>query len=300
MRVLQTEPQNKKLGYLAAVGAYFSWGVLPGYWKALAGVSSFEIIAHRIVWSLLALWAVFRFKKIPIAPLFTKKNLLLFGASGVLIGANWYVYVLAVNTGRVLEASLGYFMNPVFNVMLGYLVFREQFTKLRFLSFLLALTGVVYLTVSTGGLPWISVILVATFSAYGIIRKTAKADAMSGLFLETVVLFIPALVAIAPHAQATLSSLPWTTQLLLIGAGPVTAFPLLWFSVAARNLPLSSLGFLQYISPTLQFSMAVFVYDEHFGHAQLVSFIFIWTGLAIFISETLYRERARRANLSAK
>lgn len=285
--------KDARLGYLAAIAAYFSWGVLPGYWKALQSVSSLEILCHRIVWSLASLLVYYWLRKLKILPLLTRRNLVVFGASGLLIAANWFTYIVAVNTGHVLEASLGYFMNPLVNVLLGRFAFGEELTRVRIVSFALAFVGVIFLGMASGGVPWISLILVATFSAYGVIRKTAQLDAIGGLFIETVVLFLPALAYLIFKGEANVLELPLLTGALLVGSGAVTAFPLLWFAVAARNLPLSSLGFLQYLSPTMQFLLAVLVYREEFTLRHLASFSLIWLGLGLFVIETVFFERKR-------
>jgi chloramphenicol-sensitive protein RarD len=288
-------------GILAGIGAYTLWGLFPIYWRLLESLPAVEILAHRVVWAVAFMGIL----------LITQKNLgwirsathdrrtmLTYTAAAILLAANWLTYIWAVNSGYVVEASLGYFINPLVNFLLGVIFFGEKLRSGQVVAVLLALAGVVYLTVSYGSLPWISLVLAFTFGLYGLIKKAAKLESMQGFSLETGVLFVPALAILlyqaATGSGAFIQQGPATT-LLLILAGPLTAVPLLLFGFAARNIPLSMLGFLQYIAPTLQFILGVFVYNEPFPAARLVGFCIIWLALLLYSVESLVNNRRLKA-----
>jgi len=248
-----------KRGVLAAVVAYTLWGILPVYWKAVQAVPALEILAHRTVWSLvfvLLLLAARRqwdwLRQAREKP----KMFLVFGLTTCLLGANWFTYIWAVNSDHVVDSSLGYFINPLFSVLLGVLLLGERLRLGQGIAIAFALAGVVFLTVAYGAFPWIALTLAGTFGLYGLLRKTAPLGSLEGLTLETALLSVPTLaylLALESAGRGSFGHAGTATSLLLVGAGVVTAFPLLMFAYAARNVTLGTVGILQYIAPTLQF-----------------------------------------------
>jgi chloramphenicol-sensitive protein RarD len=291
-------------GILAGIGAYTLWGLFPIYWKLLEQVPAIEILAHRIVWSLIFVALVlmlqrdWRWLKVT---LHDRRTLLIYTLAAILLSINWFTYIWAVNAGFVVEASLGYFINPLVNFMLGVIFFKEKLRAGQVAAVVIAVLGVAYLTVSNGSLPWISLVLAFTFGMYGLIKKTAPLESMHGFSLETMVLFLPALGFLLYRGAAGVGAFMengTTTTLLLILAGPVTSIPLVMFGFAARNIPLSMLGFIQYITPTMQFLLGVFVYNEPFPTARLVGFCIIWLALLIYSIEGVRFSRKPKASLS--
>jgi len=287
---------NKGVWY--AIGAYLTWGMFPVYWKWLEQVPAIQLIGHRIDWSfvmLLGLILVTRqWKKFRTAAL-TGRVLRIYFVSALLIGTNWLIYVWSVNAGYIVEASLGYFINPLFSVLLGVVFLRERLRPLQWLPVGLAAAGVLYLTFVYGSLPWIALSLAFTFGLYGLVKKTAPLGSLYGLTLETGLLFLPALAYLlyvnATGSGAFLHSNP-SANLLMVGAGLVTIVPLLMFSSAARQIPLSLVGILQYITPSMQFLLGVLVYREAFSSHQLLGFGSVWLGLIIFWVEGFFAHRA--------
>jgi chloramphenicol-sensitive protein RarD len=296
-------PTSMRGGALAAVLAYILWGILPVYWKALKAVPSLEILAHRTVWSLLCvllLLAVRRQWAWLQKPRRDPRLLLRFLASACLLGGNWLTYIWAVNSGHVVDSSLGYFINPLLSVFLGMLFLGERLRRWQGLAIGLALAGVLFLTVAYGAFPWIAFTLAGTFGVYGLLRKTASLGSLEGLALETALLSLPTLaylILLQSDGTGAFVHAGPETSLLLIGAGVVTAFPLLLFGYAARNVTLATVGILQYIAPTLQFLLGVLVYAEPFSQTRLIGFAVIWLALAIYSAEGLILERKRRAVL---
>lgn len=290
-------------GLLAAIGAYACWGLFPLYIKQLAHVPAFELVLHRSLWSLLfmlALLALLRRVDQLAAAMRRPRVLALFTLSAVLLSSNWMIYVWAVSHGRVLDASLGYFINPLVSVMLGYLVLRERPRRWQWLAVALAAAGVVWLGVAAGGLPWIALALACSFGTYGLLRKTAPLGPIEGLALETVLLaplVIAALGWLAVQGSGQFGSGSPATDAWLIAAGPITAVPLLLFAFAARRVTLTTLGLLQYLSPSLQFALGVWVFHEAFDAERAVGFGFIWLGLLVYSAESAWR--LRRAALSS-
>jgi len=295
-----------KGGVLAAIVAYTLWGILPVYWKALQAVPALEILAHRTVWSLafvLLLLAARRqwdwlrqARKRP-------RMLLVFGLTTCLLGANWFTYIWAVNSGHVVDSSLGYFINPLFSVLLGVLFLGERLRPGQGLAIAFALAGVLFLTVAYGAFPWIALTLAGTFGLYGLLRKTASLGSLEGLALETALLSVPTLaylLALESAGTGSFGHTGATTSLLLAGAGVVTAFPLLMFAYAARNVTLATVGILQYIAPTLQFLLGVLVYGEPFSQDRLIGFAAIWVALAIYSLEGLLQGYAHDAGHRAR
>lgn len=284
-------------GAAYAVAAYTCWGVFPIYFKALGEVPPIVVLCHRIVWSALFMlaWIALtkRFGAIREA-LRSKRVWVTLLASTLLIACNWLVYIGAVAHGHVLEASLGYFINPLVSVAFGAIFLREKLSRRQGLAVALALAGVVVLAVGSRVVPTITLVLAGTFATYGMLRKRVAIDGAGGLFVETAMLFAPALafLGLGGHAStvaATHDHVPW---LLLLLAGPITALPLLWFANGARRLPLSLVGFFQYISPTLQLACAVFLFGEKFSRVHALTFAFIWSGVALFLADSVLRMRA--------
>jgi chloramphenicol-sensitive protein RarD len=286
-------------GILLTIGAYGLWGVLPIYWKQLQSVPSTEIIGHRIVWSLVFAVGVVIFKKrfsVMLRTVCNPRMVLIYGIAGGVLVVNWTTYVWGINAGYVVEASLGYFINPLVSVLLGVIFFREHLRRVQWAAIGLAAVGVGYLTIRHGSLPWIALVLAFSFGAYGLIKKSAPLEALEGLTLEVALLFIPAilyLLYLESRGVGTFGHAGLSTLLLALG-GVVTATPLLMFAGAARRIPLSMLGVLQYIAPTLQFSIGVWVYGEEFSRARLMGFCFIWAALIIYTWEGLHARRRKR------
>ncbi len=281
-------------GVWLAAAAYTQWGLLPVYWKWLNPAPATHILCHRILWSFLLLWLVLALRGTGrqwLRRLRDARTLRIYALSGVLLTANWFIYIWAVNAGLIVEASLGYFMNPLINVCLGLFFFHERLRPLQWSAFLLAAAGVVYLTVLYGRLPWIGLALAMTFGFYGLLRKWGPLSSVEGLSFETMVVAPMALVFLlwSEHQGAgAFGHLAWWKNLLLIGAGIVTTLPLLCFAAAARVTDLSVMGILQYIAPTLQFLLGVIIYHEPFSGARVIGFLFIWLALMVFSLESLW------------
>lgn len=293
---------NKGVGY--ALAAYIFWGFMPIYWKTLHAIPSTEIVTHRITWSFVFLLLVLVYKRYWswLGALKDWRVALTFLLSALLLSLNWGLYIWAVNAGYIVETSLGYFINPLVNVLLGLLFLREQLRRGQWLAVAFAILGVGYLTITYGALPWISLALAFSFGIYGLLRKTAKLDALAGLSLETALMFVPAagyLIWLQVSKTAVFLHTDPISNILLILTGVVTAVPLLWFASSARQVPLSTMGLLQYATPTLQFLIGVFLYHEPFTHDRLIGFSFIWVALAIYSVELVINgRRQRRLRLS--
>jgi chloramphenicol-sensitive protein RarD len=285
-----------KKGIWYALGAYIAWGLFPIYWKLLAGVPALQLLGHRIVWSFLLLIGIIlvaRQWKMLRASL-TPRVLGIYTLAAVLIGINWLTYVWAVGAGFIIETSLGYYINPLLTVLLGVVILRERLRPLQWVPIALAAAGVVYLTITYGQLPWIALTLAFSFASYGLVKKLAPLGALQGLTLEAGILFLPALVFLlysefvgtgAFLHSATL------TDLMLAGAGLITVFPLLLFSSAAPRIPLTMIGVLQYINPTMQFLLGVVIFKEPFTHERLIGFGFVWVALILYWLEGLLARR---------
>ena len=274
-------------GAASAVAAFFLWGLFPLYWKMLAGVPALEVVAHRTVWGLAAAalwvslgrgWAAAR------AVAARPRTLAALGLSAALIGVNWLLYVWAVIHDHVTEASLGYYVNPLVNVVLGVMVLRESLSRAQRIAVGLAAVGVAVLTFGYGRFPWIALALAVSFALYGLVRKTVAADALTGLLWETAILAPAALAflaALAARGSAVFGAAHPRASLLLVLGGLVTAVPLVLFARGARALPLSTLGLIQYLSPSIQFVLAVGLYREPFTAAHAVTFACIWAALGL-------------------
>ena len=284
-------------GLAYGVAAYGLWGIVPVYWKLLGDVSPVEILAHRVAWGIVAFAAIAWIAGAAPAvrtALADRRTLAMMALSGTLLVINWGTFIGAVATGHLLDASLGYFINPLVSVGLGTIVLRERLRRLQWIAIGLAVAGVVILIWRAGQVPWISMVLATTFGAYGLVRKLARVESLAGSTLETALLAPLAviyLVVLAARGGGELGHASAGTQLLLLSTGVVTAVPLLLFTSAARRLPLSTLGFLQYLAPTGQFVLAVGVYGEAFARDQLLAFGFIWLGLAAFSADLVRQAR---------
>lgn len=290
----------RKQGFLYALGAYTIWGIFPVYWKALHQVPAVELIGHRIFWSFLTLLGVLAFSgqvSVFWYHLTQARTRRFYLIAALLIGLNWLVYVWGVNTNHIVETSLGYFINPLLSVLLGVVILREHLRPFQWLPIGLAAAGVLYLTVMYGRIPWIALTLACTFALYGLVKKLAPLNSLHGLSLETALLFPLAVLyllrqEISGHAAFLHSDT--TTTLLLLGAGLVTTVPLLMFASAAQRIPLSAIGLMQYIAPTLQFLIGVLVYHEPFNRIHLIGFSLVWLALALFAAESLWQEHRKR------
>ena len=293
--------RQRRAGLLFGLGAYLAWGVMPLYFKALAHVSALEIVAHRVIWSMVfmaALVALWRRWPAIRAALGTGRVLITLLITTLLIGTNWLIFIYAVVSGHVLEASLGYYLNPLVNVLLGVVLLKENLSRAQVFATLLAAAGVAVLAAGAGSGLWISLTLAATFAVYGFLRKIVAVDSLEGLSIETALLSPLALawlVWLQADGSAAFASVTLTTDLLLVLGGAVTAIPLLMFTAAARRLPYSTLGFLQYVAPSLQFLLAVLAFGEPLTTAHLICFAAIWTALAIFSFEGLRSAHRGRA-----
>jgi chloramphenicol-sensitive protein RarD len=287
----------KNNGLVYALGAYIFWGLFPIYWKWLQQVDAVQLIGHRIGWSFIMLIVfvaiIGQFRDFWRESL-KKRVLLIYSAAAILIGVNWLVYVWAVNANYIVETSLGYFINPLISVLMGVIFLRERLRSFQWIPVGLATAGVIYLAVAYGRLPWIALTLAFSFGTYGLVKKLAPLGSLYGLTLETGILFIPAVLylvyADVSGFGAFLHS-NLTTNLLLVGAGAVTTIPLLMFASAAQRLPLSMVGIMQYIAPTLQFLLGVLVYKEPFDQHQLIGFGIVWLALVLFAGENILARR---------
>ena len=294
-------------GILYAASAFILWGIFPLYFHAIRAVPPLEILGHRMLWSLLFLAIVLtvrqQWKWLP-QVVRQPRVLGAFVASALLLSSNWFVYIWSVNNGHVLDASLGYFINPLINVMLGMLVLKETLRRGQWLAIGLAACGVAWLTWSAGELPWIALILGISFACYGLLRKTAALAALEGLSLETMLLFPLALgyvLWLTVQGQNTfINTDTGATRWLLAAAGPITAIPLLLFAAGARKISMSALGLLQYLSPSLQALLGVWVFHEAFPPERLIGFAIIWTALVLYVAEGLWVSRRNRLNTRPK
>ncbi|MBO9880574.1 MULTISPECIES: EamA family transporter RarD [Xanthomonas] len=293
--------QEARRGLWITAATFALWGVVPVYWHLLQAVPSPHIIAHRIVWStlLVVAWLVYSarlqwWRRIAAQP----RALATLALSSVAIAFNWGLYIWAVNAGHVIETSLGYFINPLVNVLLGVLVLRERLRPLQWLAVACAALGVAWLTVDAGTLPWIALGLAGSFGLYGLLRKLVQVDAVAGLGVESLYLFLPALGFVlwgeAGHGGGFVGGWGWRNDLLLAFGGVVTAVPLIGFAYGVRRIPLSLVGLLQYIAPSLQLLLGVWFFREPFDAGKAIGFAAIWIGLLLFAGESLWRRAGIR------
>ena len=278
------------------MAAYGLWGVLPVYWKLLQRVPAPEILAHRILWSLVFLTALVGVRREwrTLATAFHPAHLRIYAAAAGLLAVNWLTYIWAVNAGRIVETSLGYFINPLVSVALGVLVLRERLRRAQAGCVALAGVAVIWLTAREGALPWVALVLAGSFALYGLLKKQAPLPALPGLVLETALLALPALFfwgALEVGGRAAFGHAGPRLTLLLGFTGVATALPLLLFAAAARQVSLTTLGLLQYLAPSLQLLLGVLVYGEPFGRDRALAFALIWTALALYWLEGLWQAR---------
>lgn len=289
------------VGILYATGAYLIWGFLPLYWKALQTVPAPQILAHRMVWSLAFLAMLITSKGqwgVLLKSLHSRRTLVTYTGAALLLTVNWLTYIWGVNAGYIIETSLGYFINPLVNVLFGVILLREKLRPFQWVPIALAAVGVLYLTISYGRLPWIALTLAFTFAFYGLLKRQARLASLQGLTLETMILFLPALGFLlfqdsvgtgAFLHQGTLNSF------LLAFTGIVTALPLLLFAAAAPRINFSLLGLLQYMAPTIQFIIGVWVFHEPFTQARIIGFSLIWLALILYSSESYFHRQHKAA-----
>lgn len=294
------ESQQTRQGVLFALAAYLIWGIAPAYFKLIDYVPANEILTHRIIWSfffMILLISVSQRWNTVRQACRNKTKLLLLAVSAILIGSNWLTFIWAVNNHHMLEASMGYFINPLVNVLLGMLFLSERFRRMQWVAVALAFSGVAIQLWQFGSIPYISLTLAFTFGLYALVRKKIGVDSQTGMLIETLWLLPIAAIYLFFIADTTTSHLSQNTMslnLLLIAAGVVTTIPLLFFTAAATKLRLSTLGFFQYIGPTLMFMLATVFYGETIGKDKLITFGFIWVALVIFVLDALYYQRKLR------
>jgi len=285
-------------GIALAICSYLSWGLFPLYFKSLAAIPALEILSHRIIWALPFLLLVMAGRRQwswLLTILGRPRVLGGFVASALLLSMNWFLYIWAVNNDRIIDGSLGYFINPIVNVLLGYILLRERLRPAQWCAVAIAAGGVIWLAVLNGHMPWISLGLALTFGFYALLRKTAALGALEGLTLETMILFplaLACLIFLGNHGSNTFATafaerdkLAW----LIMAAGPITALPLLAFSSAARIIPMATLGLLQYISPSMQLLLGIWIYHEPFSANRQTGFLIIWSALLLYSAEGLWR-----------
>ncbi len=293
-------------GYVYAAAAFILWGILPVFWKQLDTIPATQLVAHRVVWSTLALlpllWmtghardlrAVFR----------SPQRLFRQALAAIFVGGNWLGFVWAVTNGRMIESSLGYFLNPLLSVLLGVFLLGERLRPAQWLAVAIAATGVAWLAGQYHHFPWIALFLAGSFCLYGLAKKKTSLPALSSLTVETLLLLTPAAVFLASeHAggRGAFGQVGWQMSLMMMASGVITAVPLLCFSAAAQRIPLSAIGLMQYLGPSLQFLLGRFVYEEPFDAGKLVGFVIVWIALAIYAASALAATRAKPNKLSSR
>jgi len=293
------DPQHTS-AFIAAVASFATWGLVPIYWKLLSRVPALEILAHRFVWTIVFLGLLLswqeRWREV-IGNLRRRRSALFCLGSGIMVGLNWLLFIWAVNIGHVLETSLGYFMTPIVNVLLGAFILRERLSAWQTASILIALVAVSILAFGYGHFPWIALGLCTSFGLYGLLRKQSGTAAISGLFLETLFLLPLALgylVLLANRGALTFGPSHISLSVILTTSGIVTAVPLIWFGYAARHLRLVTIGFLQYLSPSISFILGLFVYHETFTRQHFITFLLIWFALVLVSTEAVLRWRTSK------
>jgi chloramphenicol-sensitive protein RarD len=293
------DPQHTS-AFIAAVASFATWGLVPIYWKLLSRVPALEILAHRFVWTIVFLGLLLswqeRWREV-IGNLRRRRSSLFCLGSGIMVGLNWLLFIWAVNIGHVLETSLGYFMTPIVNVLLGAFILRERLSAWQTASILIALVAVSILAFGYGHFPWIALGLCTSFGLYGLLRKQSGTAAIPGLFLETLFLLPLALVylvLLANRGALTFGPSHISLSVILTTSGIVTAVPLIWFGYAARHLRLVTIGFLQYLSPSISFILGLFVYHETFTRQHFITFLLIWFALVLVSAEAVLRWRTSK------
>ncbi|MEA0737387.1 EamA family transporter RarD [Xanthomonas campestris pv. campestris] len=296
-------PVEARRGLLITASTFVLWGVIPLYWHVLKAVPSLQIIGHRIVWSalLVVAWLVATsglrwWRTIAAQP----RALAMLAGSSVAIAFNWGLYIWAINAGHVIESSLGYFINPLLSVLLGVVVLKERLRRLQWVAVACAALGVLWLTLDAGAPPWIALGLASSFGLYGLLRKLVAVDPVAGLGVESVYLFVPALLLVGwgeyGHSGGFIGSWSLGTDAMLIFGGVVTALPLIGFAYGVRRIPLSLVGILQYIAPSLQLLLGVWFFHEPFDQGRAIGFAAIWLGLLLFVGDSVWRARRPAAS----
>lgn len=287
--------ESQKKGVLLGFCAYILWGIIPLYWKLLPDVAAIDILCYRIIWSFLFMLIYIFFTKkwtsflVEVKNVCTdKKKLLAISCASILISVNWFTFIYSVNHGHVTQASLGYYMNPLVNVLLATFVLKEKLSRFGLIACLLAFTGVILLTIQTGEIPYASLIMAFSFSTYGLIKKKISISSYTGLTIETFIILPLALVYLLFFSNQGFMTYGISTNVLLMGAGVVTAIPLLLFAEAAKRISYIILGFIQYINPTIMLLFAIFLFHEPYSQAQFFSFSFIWLGIVLFTYGNIY------------
>ncbi|MCK5147386.1 EamA family transporter RarD [bacterium] len=283
-----------KKGIWLAAGAYLLWGFLPLFWKQIHHLPPQEILGHRIAWSFIFLCALIRYKKQWTA---FRPRLLITGtkrtylATGIILAGNWFTFIWAVNNGYLVEASLGYFLNPLITILLGVIFLKESLRKGQWIAMALVLAGILIPTLHYGRIPWVALILAFSFAFYGLIKKTGPLESIESMATETGWLFLPGIILLSVlqiQGKAAIGNAPLSDHILLILTGLATTAPLLLFTAAARLIPLSKIGMMQYLAPTIQFLLGILVYGESFSNAQAVGFGLVWAAIIFYMIEGLY------------
>ena len=298
---MEEDVENQKKGILLGFVAYVLWGIIPLYWKLLTGVGSIDILCYRIIWSFVFMllyifftkkWSLF-LMEIQLV-LKDKKKLIAISCASILISINWFTFIYSVSHGHVTQASLGYYMNPLVNVLLATFVLKEKLSRFGILACLSAFTGVILLTIQTGEVPYASLVMAFSFSIYGLIKKRIAISSYTGLTIETFIILPIALIYLFFFSKQGFMTYSTNTNFLLMGAGIVTAIPLLLFAEAAKKTSYIILGFIQYVNPTIMLLFAIFLFHEPYSQEQLFSFGFIWAGIAIFTYGNIYLYQKER------
>jgi chloramphenicol-sensitive protein RarD len=292
-------------GMVAASVSYLIWGILPIYWKTLGHVSAYEILGHRMAWSLpfVVLFLVLSGQKKALLQLRNRRTLIISAGSAALLSVNWFIYIWAVNAGYIVETSLGYYINPLVTVGFGVFFLKEKLRGGQIAALVLAAAGVVYLTLVYGTFPWIALVLAMTFAVYGLIHKKIQIGPMKSLYLETVIFFLPALALIIYLGRDGSSGFlhgDMRTMVLLAGTGLITTVPLLLFGYAAQKIPMFWLGILQYTAPTLNLLIGVLVYGEEFPFSRLIGFLLVWSALAVLMAEGIVQRVRQQRNIAVR
>lgn len=303
---LSLEKKERLVGLAFTTAAFLFWGLYPPYWKLLGAVPQFQVFAHRVVWAC-AFTAVVvtvqrRWAEVKKA-LRSRKTALTLLASGVCVATNWSIYIVGVLSGKLLSVSMGYFINPLVSVLLGVLFLRERLRFWQIVAVLCAFGGVLYMSLGLNGVPWISLALAFSFGLYGLLRKTVGVESVPGTFVESLLvspIVIAYLLFEGIRGNSAFGTADVPTHLLLVGAGVVTAIPIIWFANGARRIPLSQVGFLQYLAPTSQLLLGVFLYDESFTLTHIISFGLIWLGIIIFTISTFLRRKPSPAETTER
>ena len=286
-------------GGIAAAASFFIWGLIPMYWKLLESVNAYELVLHRIAWSFSFLLLILRYRgklKAYFLVFRGKRLALIHAFGGVMLAINWLAFIYAVTNGQILQASLAYFIVPLVNLGFGFIVLKEGLTWLRGLAVLLACVGVLNEVFGVDEVPWLALTIAGSFGVYGLLKKKSSMGTVTGLALENTVIFPIALVGLVwlfSQNQGALFHAPWSLQALILLTGIVTSIPLLLFSYGARRIQLNTLGILQFIAPCMKFGLAVWLYNEPFSSSRMITFVFIWAGIAFYLFDAFRSSRIK-------